>query len=349
LGDHRWFQVQADVTEGRTLRAVRVTAGTLDGTVVIAEDIEVAGSAPAGGGAFASPPYANAVDEDRFVVGFYDGSASHLVLGSVADRSLHEILRTDAYVIHHAVLSVDGRSAYAALADVKAATPAETGIWRIDIATGRAIERLTPPLEPPSDRLRGFFERLSITPDGRRLVAWRCGRTCALRVVDLATGVARRLGGEWPTGPVAGLTDDAIFAADEDCPSNCAWQRISLATGEATSVGVAPGSAVVATSADGFGLVHEILTPFRGGRYDLSEVDLATGATSVVLAGDEARLALVPAADTYGVAVPVGTVLLGPDGQLAPSAGRTEDPDAPFPTLLDLATGQLVQLMDLRR
>jgi hypothetical protein len=260
--------------------------------------------------AFASGPVGG-----RVLVGDDDGTRSRLRVVDVAAGCAEELGR-EASVVRSAVLSADGSAAWEHR--VNRVTRADEGVWRRSRAGGGSV-RVLPGLALETGDGPTFSTELLQALDGRLSVA-SCGEErCHIRVLDPGTGHVARID---DTGPLLGLVRGRAIAYAV-CPGlPCPVESIDIASGRRTTLIADAGPAALAGAARPV-VVHER----SDGR--LETVDLVS-LRRVLLArpgpGSPIRTGSMA---TGGADIPVGWVLVAPDGRFAdPGMARVVDPDS---------------------
>jgi len=224
---------------------------------------------------------------------------------------------------------------------VDRASRADLGIWRRPIdGTTASRQVLGPP--PPDARFgRTFSTEFSWDLAGDRLAVQSCAEiACRIRVLTPAGGPTVTLDSP-DLGEIVGLDGDLAVTYEACRGLPCPIVSTDLGTGERRLLADAAGLAIVIPSTEGSRLVHEI----GGG----SQRRLR----SVAVDGKEPRelgtvpddLRLQPSAIRAGAAtaLPVGWVLLAPDGRLP------ADPGTGVPQLRHVPDGSTVPLDEALR
>jgi hypothetical protein len=267
------------------------------------------------------------------LVGTDDGATSRLRAIDVSGGCAWDV-GTESDVIRRATIDPTGTTIYEMRVD--RATRADLGIWSRPLDGSVPA---TPLLESISaDERFGptFTTEFAWELSGTALVVQSCGEAaCRTRVVELASGSVQAVA-DPELGALVGVDGDRLvtYAACPGLP--CAVVSTDLSTGARSILADAAAIAILATTADGPRLVHEV---FAGPGIALRSVALDGSATRDLGPVPEGiRLHSSPAIAGSSTRIGSGWILLSPDGRL-PDTG----PNAL--TLLRHATdGTTVQL-----
>ena len=279
---------------------------------------------------FAAGPFGRLI-----LVGADDGRVSTLRAIDVA-ASCARVVAREQSVVRRAVIDPAGADVYEFRVD--RATRADLGIWRRPLAGGPASQVLA--ASPDDARFgRTFSTELAWSLEGDRLVVQQCGYTsCRMRLLDPGTGRVGTIARP-ELGELVGAADGRVvaYAACHGLP--CPILSVDLSTGGRTVIARAAGLARLVPTDTGARIVYEL-----GQDTDrhLRSVDLAgSSAVTVAVPAGDLRLVPVPARASAGTRIPVGWVLLTPNGR---GAGGS-----PGPVLVRLADGLAVTLREVTR
>jgi hypothetical protein len=266
--------------------------------------------------AFAAGPFGAVV-----LVGSDDGTASRLQAIDVASGCAWPI-GEDRDVIRRATIDPAGSFIYEMRVD--RASRADLGIWRRSVAGSEAAQRVLGGLPPDARFGRTFSTEFTWDIAGARLAVQSCGElSCRIRVISPDGGPVVTLDSP-DLGTIVGLDGDLAVTYEACRGLPCPIVATDLNTGDRRLLAAAAGLAVVISSTDGTRLVHET----GGGAHRTLRSIAADGKGPRDLGTVPDDLRLQPSASRADAAtdLPVGWVLLAPDGRLPtdPGAGRPQ-------------------------
>lgn len=279
---------------------------------------------------FAAGPFGRLV-----LVGSDDGSVSTLRAIDVSAACARLVARVSS-VVRRAVIDPAGTTVYEFRVD--RSTRADLGVWRRPLAGGRE-QRVLAALPLDTRFGRTFSTELSWSLEGDRLVVQQCGLTsCRTRLVDPGTGRAMTVARP-ELGELVGVADGRVVVYEACRGLPCPILSVDASTGRTRVIADAAGLATLVPTDRGPRVIHEI---GPDGDRHLRSTDLAGGSAATVPA-PVADLRLVPgsARASAGTRLPVGWVLLAPDGRRTGDSRR--------PTLVRLADGLAVSLGEVTR
>lgn len=302
-----------------TIKQVRI--GTLDGRITA-----VLALSDAWGRSYVSGP----VGTDVLVVND-DGKSSDISVISALDGSVRSSTSTDA-IVPAAALSRGGEIFFV---QINRATGIDFGLWRRSSA-GDETQILAGPLG--SEPVDQSIWQLAISPDGQTIVVQSClgAVRCASYFVDAATGAARKIDSiSWPRG----VTDDELITRIAD-PGGSGLVAVNLVTLEIRPLLPDQQEAMPVRIGDRWNLAYgtgpEGLGPtWLFGLEDGSQMPVPGEGT------DPPGSAVHSLGDRYGIGLPDGWVIRGPD----PSVGTYGSPNAAdrgSRQLINVATGERV-------
>ena len=260
--------------------------------------------------AFAAGPFGDIV-----LVGSDEGAASRLHAIDVA-RGCAWPITDERDVIRRATIDAAGAFIYEMRVD--RASRADLGIWlRPMDGTDAARQILGPP--PPDDRFgRTFSTDFSWDLAGDRLAVQSCAEiACRTRVIEPRGGPTMTLD-DPGLGQLVGLAGDLAVTYEACRGLPCPIVSIDLRTGERRVLAPAAGLAVVIATVDGTRLVHEL---GAGTERRLRSVAPDGEATlDLGLLPDDLRLHPSAVRADAATVLPIGWVLLAPDGRLPADA-----------------------------
>ena len=269
------------------------------------------------------------------LVGSDDGKASTLRAFDAAAGCARLIAR-ESSVIRRAVIDPTGTAVYEFR--VNRATRADLGVWGRPLAGG-AAERVLTALPKDARFGRTFSTELSWSLEGDRLVVQQCGSTsCRTRLVDPTTGHVGTIA-QPELGELVGVAGGRVvsYAACRGLP--CPIVSVEASSGRSAVIAEAAGLARLVHTDNGPRVVHET---GQDGQRHLRSTDVAGGAAVTVPApADDLRLVPTSARASAGTRLPVGWVLLAPDGRRVGASSR--------PVLVRLTDGQSVSLGEVTR
>jgi len=320
-----WYRLDPILDRDGALTGQRLTIG-LEGERT-ARTLDLAREA------FAAGPFGSVV-----LVGSDDGTTSRLQAVDVASGCAWPIAG-ERDVVRRATIDPAGTFIYEMRVD--RATRTDLGIWRRSVADPQAVRQVLGSLPPDARFGRTFSTEFTWDIAGDRLAIQSCGElSCRLRVVSPDGEPVVTLDSP-DLGTIVGLDGDRAVTYEACRGLPCPIVSTDLGTGERRLLADAAGLAIVIPSTEGSRLVHEI----GGG----SQRRLR----SVAVDGKEPRelgtvpddLRLQPSAIRAGAAtaLPVGWVLLAPDGRLP------ADPGTGVPQLRHVPDGSTVPLDEALR
>jgi hypothetical protein len=292
-----WFRIDPALDRDGSLRAQRLIVGIGAGRARRAWELP--------GESFVAGPFGRLL-----LVGTDDGSRSGIFAYDVA-RDCGWAAATERDVIRRATL--DPTSGTIFETRVERASRADLGVWRRSLdATAPAVAVLAPP--PADDRFgRTFSTEFAWDTSATRLAVQSCGElACRTRFVLAPPGTA-----DPPVdpeaGPLVGLDGDEVLAFGACRGRPCPIVSTNLVTGGRRTVEPLADRAILVAGTDRARLVVESVD--RGpGRMAALDLDDEIG---VPIGSAGAGLDLVAPLDgASGMRVPLGWVLLGPDGRL---------------------------------
>ena len=283
--------------------------------------------------AFAAGPFGAVV-----LVGSDDGTTSRLQAVDVANGCAWPIA-DEPDVIRRATIDPAGSSIYEMRVD--RATRADLGIWRRSVAGTEAVQRVLGGLPPDGRFGRTFSTEFTWDVAGERLAVQSCGElSCRIRVISPSGGQVVTL--ESPDlGTMVGLDGDRAVTYEACRGLPCPIVSTDLTTGDRRLLTAAAGLAVVIPSTEGTRLIHET----GGGSHRSLRSVAADGQGPRDLGTVPDDLRLQPSASRAAAAtdLPIGWVLLAPDGRLP------ADPSADPPQLRHVPDGSTVPLDEALR
>ncbi len=274
-----------------------------------------------------SVPFVVGPRASEALVGFDDGTASHLLRITV-DDGIHEEVFTSPQPIMHAAFDADQDIVYLALID--RTTLREAGIWSVDLRHDDPIPQLIrPPQRDPLGRNPApVLERLWLSDDGSTLLAIRrAGDQDRYEVFRGRDGMQPIANAVHRSSDFGGMTDQVAVGA-RVCPA-CGYVVVALETGNARELGEATGDVRVVSTADGSLVI--VTSTSDDDSSTLVAIDPLTGHTQTIWHGPSG-FALVPLLDTQGYQLPPGIVLLAANGSF--------DPAVPGGLLVDVTSGE---------
>jgi hypothetical protein len=266
--------------------------------------------------AFTAGPFGAVV-----LVGSDDGTRSHLQALDVASGCAWSIA-DEHDVIRRATIDPTGSFIYEMRVD--RATRADLGIWRRSVAGTEAIQRVLDGL-PADERFgRTFSTEFTWDVAGDRLAVQSCGElSCRMRVFSPGGDPVVMLDSPG-LGTIVGLDGDRAVTYEACRGLPCPILSTDLGTGDRQVLAAASGLAVVIPTTEGARLVHE-----TGGGSNRSLRSVAvdgTGSRELGTLPDGLRLQPSGTRADAGTDLPVGWVLLAPDGRLpaSPTDDRSE-------------------------
>jgi hypothetical protein len=298
-GTGSWYRLDG-VLSGGTLVGQTAIIGRADGTGWTLR------LAPEG---FVAAPLGGLV-----VVGSDDGRRSTLtVVDAIAGCAWSAAASSD--IVRGAVLAPDGRSWFEHR--LRREDRADLGVWRRD-APDDPGRRVLPPLAPDERFGITWSTRLGWDVDGRRLVVQTCGEVaCRTRILDPETGGVQAVS-DPELGASVGLVGDALVVRGACRGLPCPVVAVDVDDGSRRSLSDGAGLATVVAAGQGDAFVVVETDP-TGGRLRALDVD---DGTPVDLGALDSAARLVTASSGSGAALPIGAVLVAPDGRV-PRAGST--------------------------
>lgn len=318
-----WLATRS-VEENDVTRAVRLTLGRGDGTVLWRSELPVDPQLPGGGYAFVSGPRNGTL---AFAPLTADGGAEVRVV-TAAERAEVSIFTLGTAPIG-GVVAPAGDQVFLAHADTDAVR-----ITRVTLQ-GQHEEVVRLPARDVELRVGGWPRVLDISPDGTRLVVQLCGAEgCRWQVVDLAGGGVVDV--EWPgSSGMVNLTNDLLLATAGCGSGPCPHVLVDLATGVAREVDLGAHSARLAIDDRGRSVIlHD--TEGLGGGLRITAQDPRTGAERVLALSDP-QLQYGLAREGQGDWAPPGWFVAAPSGMNVGEGGLG-------PALVRIADGLVVQL-----
>ncbi len=229
---------------------------------------------------------------------------------------------------------------------VSAGKRVDRGVWRVDPATGTALQVVEARTDlDMTRRANGWQPRIYLAPGGDRLVTLDCmDWTCEARVIDARTGTQ--------VSDATGLRDEEVYgiSANElvgifDCPQRpCPISALDLGTGAlAPLVTSCEGSsAAIAEGGQQPALLGVGPVPATCAAGSVSSVSTDAGATNTVwtATGSDTGLLVVERNAGLGYSAAPGWIALGPGGGIRPATGETV-----AARMLDLTTGMTVAIV----
>lgn len=194
--------------------------------------------------------------------------------------------------------------------------------------------------EPIDGRLVLTWDRLHVTPDGRRLVLDRClAESCSWLVLDTETGDTTTLAPD-RAGARVDLSNDTLLTTATGCVTGpCPYVLVDLVTGDTGDFDPTAHEARLTVAEDGRTvLVYDNQgVPGADPRLTIRAVNPQTRDERVILQSNDATgVGLGLAREGQGSWAPPGWVVLAPPGLNVGEAGG--------PVLLRLSDGQVVRL-----
>ena len=301
LGDlhlETWFRMDPRLDRAGALQGQRLALG-IDGD----RSSRVMDLPPE---SFAAGPFGRTI-----LVGADDGSASRLELVNVAGECSWTAAQ-ERDVIRRATVDPSGTTIYEMRVD--RTTRADLGIWARPLDGSGPAVRVLEPIGVDDRFGPTFTTEFSWELSGSSLAIQSCGEAaCRTRVFEPATEALRALA-EPDLGGLVGLEGDVLvsYAACPGLP--CPIVGTDLTTGARAVLADAGGAAVVVATTDGPRLVHEVVAE-RGVELHAVALD-GSAATDVGPMLSGVRLQPSAPAATSGTRIPIGWVLLGPDGRI---------------------------------
>ena len=282
---------------------------------------------------FATGPFGRVI-----LVGTDDGTRSRLEAIDVANGCSWS-LAEEPSVIRRATMDLAGTTIYETRVD--RASRADLGVWTRSVNGTTGTGRILDPLAADDRFGRTFSTEFTWDVDGRRLAVQACGEVaCRTRIVSPGNDAPVTL--DTPDlGLVLGLAGDRIvtYLACHGLP--CAVVSTDLGTGRRDLLAADAGAAIVVATTDGARLAYEIddgtMSQLRSVGLDgLDQLEVGPLPAGFRLHTDAAR-------SGAATRVPVGWVLLAPDGRLP------LDGNALRPRLRHLQDGSTVTLEEATR
>lgn len=297
-----WFRQDPRLDQAGELRGQRLALG-LDG----ARSSRILDLPPE---SFAAGPFGRVV-----LVGSDDGTTSRLAALDVTGECAWSVAEEVGTVIRRATIDPWGETVYEMRVD--RTTRTDLGIWARPIDGSQPAVQIVEPIEVDERFGRTYATEFTWDLAGQRLAIQSCGElACRTRVFDPAGGPLRTIA-ESDLGEIVGLSDDdlATYGACRGWP--CPVFVVNLETGRRRVVAEGAAVAILATTSDGPRVVHEVLGEAS---ITLSAVSL-DGATMTDLGRvpDGYRLHAAPSVAESATEVPMGWVLVGPDGRFSDS------------------------------
>ena len=282
---------------------------------------------------FAAGPFGRVV-----LVGSDDGTRSFLEAIDVANGCSWS-LAEESSVIRRATMDRAGTTIYETRVD--RAGRADLGVWMRSVDGTAGTGRILDPLAADGRFGRTFSTEFTWDVDGRRLAVQACGEVaCRTRIVSPGNDAQVTLDAP-DLGPVLGFAGDRIvtYRACHGLP--CAVVSTDLGTGRRDLLADDAGAAIVVATTDGARLAYETddgtTSQLRSVGLDgLGQLDLGPLPAGLRLHTDVAR-------SGAATRVPVGWILLAPDGRLP------VDGSALRPRLRHLQDGSTVTLEEVTR
>ena len=282
---------------------------------------------------FAAGPFGRVI-----LVGSDDGTRSRLEAIDVADGCSWS-LAEESSVIRRATMDRAGTTIYETRVD--RVSRADLGVWTRSVNGATGTGRILDPLAADDRFGRTFSTEFTWDVDGRRLAVQACGEVaCRTRIVSPGDDAAVSLDAP-DLGLVLGLAGDQIvtYRACHGLP--CEVVSTDLGTRHRDLLAAAAGPAIVVATMDGARLAYEIddgtMSQLRSVGLDgQDQLDLGPLPTGFRLHTDTAR-------SGAATRVPIGWVLLAPDGRLP------LDGSALRPRLRHLQDGSTVTLSEVAR
>ncbi|HEX5149058.1 MAG TPA: hypothetical protein VFW02_08255 [Candidatus Limnocylindrales bacterium] len=255
---------------------------------------------------FAAGPFGRTI-----LVGADDGSASRLELVNVAGECSSTAAQ-ESDVIRRATVDPSGTTIYEMRVD--RVTRADLGIWARPLDGSAPAVRVLEPIGVDDRFGPTFATEFSWELSGSSLAIQSCGEeACRTRVFEPATGALQVLA-EPDLGGLVGLEGDVLvsYAACPGLP--CPIVGTDLTTGARTVLADAGAAAVIVTTTDGPRLVHEVAAESGFKLHAVALDGSAAADVGTILTG--VRLQPAAPAATSGTRIPIGWVLLGPDGRI---------------------------------
>ena len=282
---------------------------------------------------FAAGPFGRVI-----LVGSDDGTRSRLEAIDVTDGCSWS-LAEESSVIRRATMDRAGTTIYETRVD--RVSRADLGVWTRSVNGATGTGRILDPLAADDRFGRTFSTEFTWDVDGRRLAVQACGEVaCRTRIVSSGDDAAMSLDAP-DLGIVLGLAGDRIvtYRACHGLP--CEVVSTDLGTGRRDLLAAVAGAAIVVATTDGARLAYEIddgtISQLRSVGLDgLDQLDLGPLPAGLRLHTDAARAG-------GATRVPVGWILLAPDGRLP------VDGNALRPRLRHLQDGSTVTLEEATR
>lgn len=268
------------------------------------------------------------------------GSVRSLALVDGADV---EVFRSADLVTAVAYDSPDG-SLLVAL--VSAGKRVDRGVWRVDPATGAAMQvvRARTDLDM-TRRANGWHRRIYVAPGGDRLVTLDCmDGTCDARVIDARTGAQVSDATDLRDELVYGITANELVGIFDCSQRPCRISALDLETGALTPLVTSceGSSAALAEGGQQPALLGVGPAPGTCAAGTVSSVSTDARATNTVwtATGSDTELLVVERNAGLGYSAAPGWIALGPGGGIRPATGETA-----AARLLDLTTGRTVAIL----
>jgi len=337
-----WYEVRrVHDLEGNETRALLV--GSMDGRLYGDIALGSLDAAESEGGleTFAwTDPQTAGIFGDSILIWGRDGQHSVIETVDVNDASIATTVVADGVV---QAATADASLSMVFFITVDDSSNQPTGLWLDSLVDGAGPRRIDYDF---ADRQlsRTFMYELLAAADGSQ-IAVRAGGGI-VTVIDVASGEASEVD---PRGPLIGFSEGLLIAFGQSGAIGSPVLAIDAETGEARELVGEASAAQVVPGLEG-GLVAAMqIDPREGRHWQISVIPLLGGETWVAFTQDPAVLgAQLPRRDVlfHGVQLPPEWILLV-DSFSRFITGRGEQPVPPesaFPRLLNLRTGEVVQI-----
>ncbi len=262
-----------------------------------------------------------------------DGTTSTIWLVSALDGSRTAVKASNDEIVAAAALSPAGDEVYYIKIDRR--TGIDQGLWQLS-TTARGIERpiLQGPLGEPLEELSVWQVLTSL--DGTTVIVQSCfGEVrCTSYFVDMATGTSRQLDSiGWPRG----MADDELLARGG--PDIAHLVAVNLVTLEIRTLLPDLPEAMPVRVGDRWFLAYATGT---GGLGPTRLLALDDNAEASIPGDGEDLGAMHALSDRFGIHLPAGWVIRGPDPEVF--GYRGPDQNLPPRQLINVATGERVTL-----
>ena len=300
-----WFRQDPRLDRAGELRGQRLALG-LDGE----RSSRILNLPPE---SFAAGPFGRVI-----LVGSDDGTTSRLAALDVTGECSWSVAEEAGTVIRRATIDPRGETVYEMRVD--RTTRTDLGIWARPIDGSLSAVQIVEPIEVDERFGRTYATEFTWDLAGQRLAIQSCGElACRTRVFDPAGGPLRTIA-ETDLGEIVGLAGDdvASYGACRGWP--CPVIAVDLETGRRRVLAEGAAVAILAPTSDGPRVVHEVL-----GEAGITLLAVSLDGSTMTDLGrvpDGYRLHAAPSVAESATEVPMGWVLVGPDGRF-PDTGPT--------------------------